>query len=78
MKFEVTAIAINPQTNEIVADPRTEEINTLDNTIFRGCRTPWDIEDQYEAFWNRLNESWEYNFPQGKEKVKVISVTQVA
>lgn len=36
----------------------------------------WDVEDTYERFWNRLNASWENDFPRGKEKVKVVSVVR--
>jgi hypothetical protein len=30
----------------------------------------------YEDFWNRLNASWEFDFPIGKAQVKVLSVTR--
>jgi len=43
----------------------------------RQRRGPWDVEDRYEAFWNRLNDSWEWDFPKGKEKVKVMRVDVV-
>lgn len=76
MKFAVKAIAINPETGTC-SDPRVEEIDTVSNRIFRGCDTPWKVEDQYEAYWNRLNDIWEYNFPANKEKVKVLSVEEI-
>lgn len=43
------------------------ELIDEDNVLFRDCMGPWDIEDRYEAFWNRLNASWETEFPEGKE-----------
>jgi len=76
--YDVTAIAIDPETNEIVGGPRTERVNTEENGLFSDASGPWEIEDAYERFWNRLNASWEHDFPRGKEKVKVISVKEVA
>ena len=76
MKYLVTAIAIDPIEEVVIGQPRTEEIDTETNELFHGARSPWEVEDQYEAFWNRLNNSWEYDFPAHKEKVKVISVTE--
>jgi hypothetical protein len=78
MQYDVTAIDLNPLTGEIVAGPRTERIDADTNALFQDCKRPWEIEDAYEAFWNRLNESWEYEFPPGKEKVKVLRVEEVA
>ena len=77
MIYDVTAIAIDPETNEIVAPARTEQINTETNELFSKHDSPWEVEDAYERFWNRLNPSWERDFPRGKEKVKVISVVEV-
>ena len=77
MQFDVTAIALDPRTGAVVAEPRTERIDTDANELFHGCDSPWDVEDVYEAFWNRLNNSWEIAFPPGKEKVKVVRVEQV-
>jgi hypothetical protein len=45
--------------------------------FLRGARGFWEIEDAYEAFWNRLNDGWEMAFPPGKEKIKVLRVEQV-
>lgn len=56
---------------------RREVIDTTTNVIFKNCRGPWDVEDAYEAFWNRLNPSWEREFPVGKERVKVVKVEEV-
>lgn len=74
MKYIVTAVAFNHTTNEMVMEPREEVIDTEENVLFSGCTGRWDVEDQYEAFWNRLNDHWEDGFPSYKEKVKVISV----
>ena len=54
-----------------------ETVDTATNVLFSGCKGPWDVEDTYEAFWNRLNDSWERHFPSGKERVKVLSVTEI-
>ena len=77
MQYEVTAIGLDPQTGAVVAGPRTERIDPETNVLFQECKSPWDIEDAYEAFWNRLNNSWEWAFPRDKEKVKVLRVEQV-
>lgn len=74
MKYIVTAIAIDPADPTNVMGPRDEEIDTDANILFASCESEWDVEDAYELFWNRLNESWETDFPAGKEKVKVIKV----
>lgn len=77
MIYDVRAIAIDPETAEILGD-RTEQIDTETNELFNKHDSPWEVEDTYERFWNRLNESWERDFPRGKEKVKVLSVVEVA
>jgi hypothetical protein len=74
MRYDVTAIGLNPQTGAVVAGPRTERIDPETNVVFEGCEGPWDIEDAYENFWNRINTSWEYLFPRDQEKVKVLRV----
>ena len=74
MQYIVTAIAIDPTAGTIVGGPRDEEIDTETNELFSMASSPWEVEDIYESFWNRLNASWEYDFPTHKEKVKVISV----
>ena len=78
MIYDVTAIALNPETGEVVAPPRTERIDIAVNEIFEGTASPWEVEDRYEQFWNRLNASWEKDFPKGKEKVKVLRVERVS
>ena len=49
-------------------------IDTATNELFADCEGAWDIEDRYEEFWNRLDDSWEWDFPAGKERVKVVRV----
>lgn len=77
MIYDVTAVAIDPEHPNLVSPARTEQINTETNELFRGASSPWEVEDIYERFWNRLNPSWEYDYPAGKEKVKVVSVVRV-
>jgi hypothetical protein len=76
MLFEVVAVALSPETGD-VTPPRSETINTEENSLFTDCSSPWEVEDRYEAYWNRLNACWEDSFPAGKEKVKVLSVTRI-
>jgi hypothetical protein len=76
--YDVTAIGVDPLTGDVVAGPRTERVDSVTNEIFQGCDGPWEIEDRYEAFWNRLNDSWEDKFPAGQPKVKVVRVERVA
>ncbi len=77
MHYDVTAIALDPQTGALIAGPRTERIDTETNILFEDCDGPWAVEDAYEAFWNRLSDSWEFTFPCSKEKVKVVRVEEV-
>ena len=74
--FEVTAVSVRPDTLA-VSPPRVEIVNATTNQIFQWCSTPWDVEDQYEAFWNRLNLSWMNDWPSGKERVKVLAVREL-
>lgn len=73
-KYIVTAVSVDPRYPNTFSPSREEEIDTETNQLFASARGPWEVEDIYEAFWNRLNGSWEYDFPDDKEKVKVISV----
>lgn len=73
-KYVVTAVALDPSTGELLGSPRDEEIDTTTDDLFHHCHSPWEVEDAFEAFWNRLNISWEYDYPPGKEKVKVLKV----
>jgi hypothetical protein len=75
--YDVKAIALNPRSGSVVAGPRVERIDTDTNELFSTCSTEWEVEDTYEAFWNRLNQSWELHFPNDQDKVKVLTVTQV-
>jgi hypothetical protein len=75
--YDVLAIAMDPLDGSPIAAPRVERIDTSSNELFTACEGEWDVEDVYEAFWNRLDESWETEFPAGKEKVKVLAVTRV-
>ena len=77
LQYDVTAIALNPLTGAVIAGPRTERIDPDTNVVFEGREGLWDVEDSYEAYWNRPNDSWEYLFPPGKEKVKVLRVEPV-
>lgn len=77
MQYDVKAFSIDPTTGEATSEPRVERIDTEENELFRGCSGPWEVEDIYAAYWNRLNDSWEHDFPVGKEKVVVVSVEQV-
>ena len=76
-EYDVTAIAVDPQSGARTGPARVERIDTETNEVFRGCRGPWEVEDRYHAFWNRLDDSWERDFPEGKEKVFVIRVEEV-
>ena len=77
MQYDVTALALDPLTGAIVGPPRTERIDPDIDVFFEGCEGPWEIEDTYELYWNRANDTWEWAFPRGKEKVKVLRVEQV-
>jgi hypothetical protein len=54
MKYDVTAIGLNPETGAVVGGPRTERVDPQTNIVFEGCKAPREIADVYEAFWNRL------------------------
>ena len=74
--YEVTAVSVDPRYPNTFSEARTEEIDTETNQLFYGCSSPWEVEDQYERFWNRLQDDWEWDWPEGKERVKVISVVR--
>lgn len=74
MKYLVTAVSVDPKLPNTFSEAREEEIDTETNELFGAARGPWEVEDIYEAYWNRLNDGWEHNWPAYKEKVKVISV----
>ena len=77
MQYDVTSVGLDPITGKIVAPPRTERIDPDVDVFFEGCAGPWEIEDAYELYWNRVNDNWEWVFPRGKEKVKVLRVERV-
>ena len=79
MKYRVTAMSIsrvgkgykvnqgeNDGTNLFYRD---EVIDTLTNKLFIGCSNAHQIEDRYEAFWNRLNKGYT-----NEQIVKVLNV----
>lgn len=82
-KYEVTAVAFDPHDRIVVNEfsdtqgRRTEVIDPNTNSLFADVTGPWDVEDRYEAFWNRLNDSWERNFPTYKDRVKVLRVREI-
>jgi len=55
MKYIVTAMCVHPVTGDIIAPAREESIDTEDNELFAECEHPWEVEDAYHSFWNRLN-----------------------
>jgi len=75
--YDVAATALNPHTGFAVSGFRVERIDTDTNELFGNCLSEWDVEDTYEAFWNRLDDNWESAFPVGQGKVKVLTVTRV-
>jgi len=75
--YDVAAMALNPHTGLAVRGFRVERIDTDTNELFSTCLSEWDVEDTYEAFWNRLDDNWESAFPVGQGKVKVLTVTRV-
>ncbi|HEY9286591.1 MAG TPA: hypothetical protein VIT43_01055 [Candidatus Dormibacteraeota bacterium] len=76
-QYDVTAIAVDPTSGAVIGRPRVERVDTETNDVFRGCKSPWEVEDRYHAYWNRLDDSWERQFPPGKEKVFVLHVDAV-
>ncbi len=75
--YDVKAIALNPRTGSVHGGRRVERIDTDTNELFSTCSSESEVEDTYEAFWNRLNQSWELHFPNDQDKVKVLTVTRV-
>lgn len=77
--YEVVAVSVHLRNlGPSIGVQRSSVIDTVENELFRGCRGPWDVEDRFEAFWNRLNDSWERDWPLGKERVKVLQVTPLS
>ncbi|HXS48430.1 MAG TPA: hypothetical protein VN756_13315 [Solirubrobacterales bacterium] len=77
-QYDVKAFSIDAETGEATSETRIERIDVETNELFHGCAGPWDVEDIYSAFWNRLNASWERDFPAANhDKVVVVSVVEV-
>ncbi len=74
MKFAIKAMAISTN-GGLLSVPGTEVIDTDENVLFMGLTGPWEIEDRYLSFWNRLNDSWENEIR--PEKIVVLSVAEV-
>ena len=80
MKYVVTSICIKrngPLSVEIITldtgdITREETIDTETNVLFQGLTEPYEIEDRYEAYWNRLNGGYT-----NREIVKVLNVVPV-
>ena len=75
MKYDVTAVEVSTSDGSVQGEPRTERIDTVTNILFRTAVGPWNVEDVYHAFWNRMNDSWE-NI-QRPTKVVVLRVEKV-
>ena len=82
MKFTVTSISIKrngPLTSPTVHTfdtgdiTREETIDTETNEVFYGLTEPYEIEDRYEAYWNRLNGGYKNH-----QIVKVLNVIEVS
>ena len=50
-----------------------DEIVDTDNLLFQHCNDEFDVEDHYEAFWNRLNNNY-----LNPEIVKVLKVEEIS
>ena len=81
MKYVVTSICIKrngPLSVEIITldtgdITREETIDTETNEVFYGLTEPYEIEDRYEAYWNRLNGGYKNH-----QIVKVLNVIEVS
>lgn len=81
MKYVVTSICIKrngPLSVEIITldtgdITREETIDTETNEVFYGLTEPYEIEDRYEAYWNRLNGGYKNH-----QIVKVLNVLEVS
>lgn len=90
-KYHIKSVAFNLKEIPLGTEPdefphlsaggRDEIIDTTENVLFQGCENEWEVEDQYEAFWNRLNAIDTYPPPHRthnpQAKVKVISVVRI-
>jgi hypothetical protein len=80
-EVKIVSVNYNPDTLEqnTYVDgkfQRTETVNLDENILFNHCETIWDIEDKYEAFWNRLNKLESGWKPQAIVKVLKVSRTE--
>ena len=50
-----------------------DEVVDTDNLFFQNCNDEFDVEDAYEAFWNRLNDNY-----LNPEIVKVLKVEEIS
>ena len=81
MKYVVTSICIKrngPLSVEIITldtgdITREETIDTETNEVFYGLTEPYEIEDRYEAYWNRLNGGYKNH-----QIVKVLNVLEAS
>lgn len=77
MKYVITAMNVKRDGYQVHTwddgdITRDEIIDTEDNILFEGMTEPWEIEDRYEEYWNRLNDG--YN---NREIVKVLNVIPI-
>lgn len=75
VKFEVSSTAMDKKTRrklKIVGGRfiRKEIIDTKTNELFKGAKSPKDVEKIYERFWNKLD-------PYATEVVKVVGVKKM-
>jgi len=70
-KVKITSVSFDAETLEPHnhGETRTEIIDLDENVLFQTAKDIWDIEDRYEAFWNRLNELGTGWKPSGIAKV---------
>ena len=75
-EVKVVSTSFDPDTLEAEngGSQRTEIIDVETNALFKGCESIWDIEDTYEAFWNRLNRLG--GGPKPPSIVKVLKVSR--
>lgn len=76
MKYNVTAVAVDPETRQRILfmgteKERVEEIDTATNELFKKAKTARDVERTYEMFWNDL-------VPRPSAIVKVVDVRRVS
>ena len=70
MKWIVLGVAMNRTTRKTSGPIRAEVIDAGKNQLFEGCRTPFEIEQAFESFWNGLN-------PGSEDIVKCVGVERM-